>query len=106
MKIKNDVYLLMYDITHDKTLQKVARLLEQSGYERLNYSVWYGNVNPVKNLEVSQKLKALLSNDAAKGSRVFYLPLGIKTFEKMRHFNGKPIEQMEYWAGKLKTAFF
>lgn len=96
----------MYDITHALTLQKVARFLEQSGYERINYSVWYGFINPGKDKEVRKKLKDLMSNPAAKVSRMYYMPMGIKTFEKMRHYNGKEIDQMEYWTGKQKTAFF
>jgi CRISPR-associated endonuclease Cas2 len=96
----------MYDITHDKTLQKVARYLEQVGYERINYSVWYGAVHPYKNVEIREKLKVLLKNPAAKGSRLYYLPMNIKTLSKMRHFNGKKIEQMDYWTGKIQTMFF
>lgn len=106
MNTSSTLYILMYDITHDQTLQKVARYLEQVGYERINYSVWYGMLHPYKNVEIRTKLKTLLTNPAAKGSRIYFMPLNVKNFAKMRHYNGKKLEQMDYWTGKTKTIFF
>jgi len=96
----------MYDITHDRTLQRVARLMEQQGYERVNYSVWYGLRNPSENLVLKEKLKTWLTAEVAKGSRMYFLPIKTKDMEKMRTYDGKPIEQMDYWLGRINTAFF
>lgn len=96
----------MYDITHDKTLQKVARQLEQHGYERINYSVWTGIHDPLKNSVLRIKLLTLLDNPLAKGSKMYYLPLTLKDFAKMRSFDGKDLKDMEYWIGEKRTEFF
>ncbi len=99
-------YLLMYDITHDRTLQKVARNLEQHGYIRLNYSVWFGAFNPAKNPELIHKLRELLRNPLAKGSRFYFLPMRDKDFEMIRHHNGRKVKSLDYWMGDRLTEFF
>ena len=104
-EIRN-IYILMYDITHDRTLQKVARQLEQHGYERINYSVWAGIHDPLKNSTLKMKLKSLLENPKAEGSKLYYLPMTIKDFEKMKSYDGKELKAMEYWIGKKHTDFF
>jgi len=48
MKNLTTFYLLMYDITNDRTLQKVAKKLVKYGFERVNYSVWLGWTNPLE----------------------------------------------------------
>lgn len=105
MKAEGHIHLIMYDITHDRALQKVARLMEKNGYERLNYSVWYGLADPVRNVELSGRLKKLLNTEEALGSRMYFLKISLKDFEKMRTFDGKKIKEMEYWTGRLKTMF-
>jgi len=99
-------YLLMYDITHDRTLQKVARNLEQHGYIRLNYSVWFGWFDPAKNIVLKDKLKQLLGNPLAKGSRLFIVPICDKDFEKIRNHAGKKIKDLDYWIGDRTTEIF
>ena len=100
------LYIIMYDITHARTLQKVAKLTQQYGYERINYSVWYGAGNPSTNTEFRTKLKTLLDNAEAKGSRMYFLPIKAKDMEKMRTHDGKKLAEMEYWLGRQKTLFF
>ena len=100
------IYILMYDITHPKTLQKVARLLEQHGYERINYSVWTGTRNPDKIFVLKSALKTLLENPNAKGSKMYYQPLTLKDFMRMKSYSGEEIKAMEYWTGGIPTEFF
>ena len=106
MRQGRDFYILMYDITHDRTLQKVARNLEQNGYIRLNYSVWFGWFDPAKNLVLKQKLKELLKNPLAKGSRLYVLPIPAKDFEKIRHHDERKLKDLDYWTGDRATEFF
>jgi CRISPR-associated endonuclease Cas2 len=100
------IFILMYDITHPKTLQKVARLLEQHGYERINYSVWTGARDPAKVAVLGKSLKTLMENPKAERSKLFCLPLTLKDFEKMKSYNGDEIENMQYWTGRKATEFF
>ncbi|MCX6278551.1 MAG: CRISPR-associated endonuclease Cas2 [Bacteroidetes bacterium] len=106
MRQARTFYILMYDITHDRTLQKVARNLEQCGYLRLNYSVWFGWFDPNKNPEFRNKLKELLKNPLAKGSRFYVLPIAAKDFEKIRHHDGRKLKDLDYWTGDRATEFF
>jgi CRISPR-associated endonuclease Cas2 len=99
-------YLLMYDITNERTLQKVARNLEQHGYIRINYSVWFGWNDPVKNPVLKKKLIKMLQNKLAEGSRLYFLPVAEKDFRKIRRHNGRRISELEYWTGDLATQFF
>jgi len=60
MQKNKSLNLIMYDITHEKTLQKVAKLLQQNGFERINYSVWLG-WDDLKNLPIlKNELQRLL----------------------------------------------
>lgn len=106
MNAGRDYYLIMYDITHDRTLQKVAKMLEQAGYERINYSVWLGWQEFVNSADIRTKLKKLLTKPEAKGSKMFYLRLKRKEFVKMRKYNGRKIEEMEYWLGERANEFY
>jgi CRISPR-associated endonuclease Cas2 len=105
--MKSDTYyILMYDITSEKILQKVARNLEQHGYIRLNYSVWFGWNDPAKNPILKKKLLGLLEDPLAKGSRLYFLPVNEKDFRMIRRHNGKKIDELDYWMGDRATQFF
>lgn len=43
------IYLILYDITANSLRTKVSKLLVQEGYERIQFSVFVGNLNPYKN---------------------------------------------------------
>ena len=106
MKTEKTLNLLMYDITHDRTLQKVAKLLEQNGFERMNYSVWLG-WDELKNLPLlHQKLQELLRNPKAKGSRLYTMPLKPHTVKAIRSITGHKPPELDYWLGEQRNLFF
>ena len=106
MKKLTTFYLLMYDITNDRTLQKVAKKLVKYGFERVNYSVWLGWTNPLEKGTLKSELQTLMRNENAKGSRLYIVPLKPSTLGKMRSITGhKPVE-LDYWLGKTKNLFF
>lgn len=98
-------YLLMYDITHDRTLQKVAKKLQQNGFERVNYSVWLGWVNPLLAGNFKKELQSLLRNELAKGSRLYIIPLTAASLGKMRSITGHRPGELDYWLGKTENLF-
>lgn len=106
MKTINIFYLLMYDITNDKIIQKVARKLTSFGFERINYSVWLGWVNPMEKGNLKIDLQTLLHNESAKGSKLYIVPLNTTTLGKMRSITGHKPRQLDYWLGKTKNVFF
>lgn len=106
MKLPEAMHLLMYDITNERVLQKTARLLQQNGYERINYSVWIGWGKFGDSLLFAEALKALLKKPEAKGSRVYYLPLTPAGFKKLRSISGRKPHNLNYWAGEQHLRFF
>ena len=106
MKENRFLYFVMYDITHPKVLQKVAKILQKSGFERINYSVWLGNVNPVSPSELKDKLQKMLDIPETKGSRLYILPVSTSGLKKMSDLEGKKLRQMDYWTGEQHTKFY
>lgn len=104
MKPQN-YYLAMYDITHDRTLQKVAKKLQQNGFERVNYSVWLGWVNPLQAGNLKKELQTLLRSEQAKGSILYVVPLTPATLGKMRNITGHKPAELDYWLGKTQNLF-
>jgi CRISPR-associated endonuclease Cas2 len=95
----------MYDITHPRTLQKVSKLLIQSGMERVNYSVWLGWINPVKQPVLKEKLLQLLTSEKASGSLFYVLPVSHKDVKKMKSIAGRKPKELDYWLGEKQTMF-
>jgi CRISPR-associated endonuclease Cas2 len=106
MKPEHIYFLVMYDITHARTLQKVNLLLKQSGLERVNYSVWLGWTNPLKQLELKDKLKLMLQAPETKGSLFYVLPISKREMVKMRGINGRKPKELDYWLGDKPTLIF
>lgn len=105
MKGTTTFYLLMYDITHDRTLQKIARKLQKYGFERVNYSVWLGWTNPLESGVLKKELQTLMRAEQAKGSRMYIMPVKPSALAKMRSITGHKPPQLDYWAGKTETLF-
>jgi CRISPR-associated endonuclease Cas2 len=106
MKAEHIYFLVMYDITHPKTLQKINTMLKQWGLERVNYSVWLGWANPLKQAELKEKLKTMLKAPETKGSLFYVLPVGKREMLKMRGINGRKPKELGYWLGDKATLFF
>ncbi len=106
MKTEDNCFLVMYDITHPKTLQKVSKLLLKSGMERVNYSVWVGWVNPARQTGLKETLTELISSDLAKGSLFYILPVTTNTIKKMRCLNGRKPKELDFWVGEKRSMFF
>jgi CRISPR-associated endonuclease Cas2 len=105
MKTGTGYFLVMYDITHARTLQKVARILERSGMERVNYSVWLGWADPSKQPELKEKLVKLMTADCAAGSLLYILPVAQADVKKMRTVTGRKPKELDYWLGEKDTLF-
>ena len=105
MKSETGFYMVMYDITHPRTLQKVAKLLVQSGMERVNYSVWLGWINPAKEPLLKEKLLKLITSEPATGSLFYILPVAQKDVKRMRTISGRKPKELDYWLGEKQTLF-
>jgi CRISPR-associated endonuclease Cas2 len=106
MQRNKSLNLIMYDITHDKTLQKVAKLLQQNGFERINYSVWLG-WDDLKSLPLlKNELQRLLRQPEAEGSRLYTMPVKPHTLKAMRSITGHKPAELDYWLGEVQNIFF
>jgi CRISPR-associated endonuclease Cas2 len=103
--LQQTFYLVMYDITHPKSLQKVAKVMLKTGFVRINKSVWLGNTHPVTSPEVHEKLEKLLEIPESKGSLYYILPVGKATVKKIMDWKGKKPKQLDYWVGERHTQF-
>ncbi len=106
MKPKATFYMVMYDITQKRALQKTAKIMEKFGFIRINYSVWLGNNDPVGQPELNEKLEKLLETPENKGTRFYILPVTINTVKKIRKLNGRKPKELDFWVGTRKTMFF
>ena len=106
MNHRETQFIVMYDITDGRTLQKVAREMEKHGYERINYSVWIGMKDPAKEPVFKEKICGLLKKPEAEGSKVFVLPVTYASLAAMRTIQGKKPENLDYWLMERKTMFF
>jgi CRISPR-associated endonuclease Cas2 len=106
MKAPLTLNLVLYDITHDRTLQKVAKLLQKHGYERINYSVWLGWNTFAEDTPLRRQLQQLMRNPNAEGSRLYTMPLKTHTLAEMRSISGHKPTSLDYWLGEQKILFF
>ncbi len=106
MKTSIKLFLLMYDITHDRTLQKVAKKLQQNGFERINYSVWIGWNDPLKPGILKTDLQKLMQNEKAAGSVLYSIPISSTVLGRIRNITGHKPRELEYWLGRKKILFF
>lgn len=106
MKSRENYYLVMYDITDERILQKTAKLLQQHGYERINYSVWLGWDGPNENKPLFKILREMLRDPKAANSKLFILPITKTVLAKIRNVNGRKPTDLDYWIGNLEILFF
>ena len=71
-KNKLMLYLVVYDIASDTHRLRLARLLEQFGMERVQYSAFRGNLHPADVDVLKKKLKKYISGER---DCIFLIPL-------------------------------
>jgi CRISPR-associated endonuclease Cas2 len=106
MKSETGYFLVMYDINHPRTLQKVSKVLVKSGMERVNYSVFIGWVDPAKQPALKEKLVKLMTAGCAAGSLFYILPVAQKDIKRIRTITGRKPKELDYWLGEKNTLFF
>lgn len=90
------IYLLFYDISTDKLRNKVAKLLIAAGFERLQFSVFTGLDNPVKNAPLWQAIVKTLKSEA--DAKLFVLPIKKEYFCKMQGIGVQELD-LDYLSG-------
>ena len=106
MKEDPQRFVVMYDVTDPKILQKIAKLLQQYGYERMNFSVWLGWNSLDNNFLLKKSIQSLLAKPEAKNSRFYHFSISLQTLARIRTINGKPPCELDYWLSRRQTMFF
>ncbi len=101
-------YLIAYDISEDHIRNKVAKLLNREGYERIQYSLFAGPDDPKKNVGLWSKLTQLNEqeekNQQAKAYKVFVIPVPTKHLMSMEIIGDVGID-LDYITGTKSTMF-
>lgn len=84
MNRNSTIYLIAYDISEDRKRNRMAKLLEQFGYERIQYSVFTGLIPPYKHKELWAKLEKLAAVDQSLGNRLFCFAISRTAFRNMK----------------------
>ena len=89
------LYLIFYDITSNSIRNKVAKILIQEGYERLQLSVFLGLENIGK--QVSIQLEELLK--AEPEAKFYIVPLSKSSIKNLKSL-GKINLDLDYLTGE------
>jgi CRISPR-associated endonuclease Cas2 len=104
-QMKENFYLVLYDITADKVRLAIAKLLEQSGFERIQYSVFCGLHHPENDKKMWQKIKTLVEQQDEPGDKVYVVAVSKKNFRNMK-IAGTFTTDIDYLLGEKLTLYF
>ncbi|RLI78640.1 CRISPR-associated endonuclease Cas2 [Archaeoglobales archaeon] len=93
------LHLIVYDITDDANRTKLAKLLQQFGLERVQYSAFRGDLNPNDRDVLSKKVNKFIKdhNDC-----IFIIPLCKRCLETAVIVSNKGVELIK----KSKVEFY
>lgn len=94
--------MIFYDISNNKLRTKVAKILIERGYERLQYSVYVGKFYP-EYFGMWEKLKKILAKNPEE--QLYYLKLNEKNFRNLKII-GKFNHEMDYLCGQKSSLIF
>lgn len=93
------MYILFYDITKNRLRTKIAKLLTEEGYERLQYSVFVGPYNPKSNM-VWKTITLWMQE--TPDEKMYYLKITGQNFRNMKTI-GTLDHDLEYLAGQQSS---
>ncbi|MCK9220724.1 MAG: CRISPR-associated endonuclease Cas2 [Bacteroidales bacterium] len=94
------IYLVFYDISTDRLRNRIVKILERSGFERLQFSVFTGLENPVTNDYLWQKMVRILKDEPE--AKLYVLSISQEQFVGMQGI-GKEKVDLEYLAGLKRS---
>jgi CRISPR-associated endonuclease Cas2 len=103
--MKENFYLIFYDVSANAIRNKIAKLLLQNGFERIQYSVFCGLHHPGNDEKLWQQIKALIEREDSEGDKVYVLAVSKKNFRNMK-IAGTFTGDMEYLLGEKLTLYF
>jgi CRISPR-associated protein Cas2 len=98
------IKLLCYDIENDKLRTKLADLLERQGLERLQFSVFAGNLNPAQWQATWQMIEKLTENNLQPSDKIYCFNVSNHEFCNLKCIGNPP--ETDYITGKLNSLYF
>ncbi len=96
------LYLLVYDITDARGLQKTGRWMEQFGYLRWQKSVWLGARHPKQIPALYRKLETLFALPEMAGSQIAWCKMHTAHLGKLGYLGQAPDHTIALACGKIK----
>lgn len=90
------LHLITYDVEVTRTRTKLAKLLEDSGLSRIQYSVFIGLLNDLEKEKLLKQAHALLEKET--NYHILCLPLHQDMLRSLNEMSDKPLD-WEYLGG-------
>ncbi len=97
------LYLIIYDISTDSIRNKIAKILIEASFERLQLSVFLGLENPKKDKRLWERLNENLKEE--KDAKFYILPVPKSSLNNMISI-GKNELDIKYLTGDKDSLFF
>jgi CRISPR-associated endonuclease Cas2 len=97
------LYLLFYDITTDSIRNRVAKLLIDEGFERLQFSVYTAIEDPKNNSVLWNKLKHLLASEST--AKLYVIAITKNNFRNIKII-GNFDHDIDYLLGDKRSLTF
>lgn len=93
------LYLICYDIKNTRTRTKVAKILEQNGLDRLQFSVFVGVLSITRKRSLTSQLDKLLNEQQDATVSI----IALRTFESRNciQLGDKPVDWAYYENKKI-----
>jgi len=101
MRNKN-IFVVSYDITDNKKRNKIAKLLEQNGYERIQFSVFTGLTAPNRNKILWTRLLKIADIENNPENKIICCAISKTAFKSMKII-GNFTADIEYLLGEKNT---
>ncbi|MCZ2459983.1 MAG: CRISPR-associated endonuclease Cas2 [Chitinophagales bacterium] len=102
---KKNIFLISYDISDNKKRAKIAKLLERSGYERIQYSVFTGLMAPHRNKELWKRLQKFTDTGEYPEDKLISFAISKTSFRNMKII-GSFAADLKYLLGEKHTEVF
>lgn len=100
--MNKNIFLVAYDISDNKKRNKIAKLLEQAGYERIQYSVFTGLISPGSDSTLWKKLQKIADTDQYPENKIFSFAISVAHFCNMKTI-GNFTADIDYLTGAKHT---
>ena len=101
----HNIFLVSYDISDNRKRNKIAKLLEQYGYERIQYSVFTGLLPVWKIKELWARLEIIAESYHNPENRIICFAISKNSLKNMKII-GNFTADMNYLTGEKHTEIF